>query len=178
MYDYERSLLKPHLCVVTPGMWFTTHQAANFNFVQCSLPSPPPCMPVFSVVVQETGLFPPYFLPRERSRSWFKETHTLLQDCLLCWQFANYIPEDYRRCESTFLNTQLPALRLNLRASYWLARKDADFSSSTRWFDNSMHVCLPHCLVHCWSSINDTTKAGGCSLSQCSRLFTGLCSWI
>lgn len=33
--DYERSLLKPHLCVVTPGMYDSPHiKAANFNSVQ------------------------------------------------------------------------------------------------------------------------------------------------
>lgn len=45
-------------------------------------------------------------------------------------------------------------------------------SSPMHWFDDGMQVCLPHCLVHCWSPINDSTKAGVFLLSQRSRLLS------
>ena len=35
------------------------------------------------------------------------------------------------------------------------------------------HACLPRCLVHCWPSISDITKAAVRSLSPCCRLCAG-----
>lgn len=100
--------------------WFSTHQAANYNFIQgCFLPSPSN-MSISGIVVKETSSFPLSFFPFGISRNWpcSKELHTL---CTSLFFFGGYVPEHHRKNESHMLEYPSPwksskAFGLNLMA--------------------------------------------------------------